>query len=143
MEVWRRASTGRVMRLRARTGIWCPACGGRLAVLQKWAVLVGTISLMFGAAYGATLLIQIEERTWHKFSEALALIAPILILFLWWPLFCRFRIAPNSEVLNFPISLGKESEAMDPQAFARCNDRRDLVIRSCGKRPNDVMQLNY
>ena len=117
VEAWRRASTGRGMRLRAHTGIWCPACGGRLAVLQGWAVLVGTISLMVGAACGAMLLIQIEERTWHKVStvEALALIVPILVLFLWWqsrvvPRFCRFRIAPNSEVLNFPISLGESQK---------------------------------
>jgi hypothetical protein len=117
VEVWRRASTGRGMQLRAHTGIWCPACGGRLAVLQGRAVLVGTIGLIFGAACGATLLIQIEERTWHKLSavEELALLAPILVLFLWWhsravPRFCRFRIAPNSEVLNFPISLEKSQK---------------------------------
>jgi hypothetical protein len=117
VEVWRRASTGRGMRLRAHTGIWCPDCGGRLAILQGWAVLVGAISLMFGVACEVTLLIQIEERTWHKLStvEVLALIAPILVLLLWWqirvvPRFCRVRIAPNSEALNFPMSLEKSQK---------------------------------
>jgi hypothetical protein len=80
-------------------------------------VLVGAISLMLGAVCEVTLLIQIEERAWHKLStvEVLALIAPIVVLLLWWqirvvPRFCRVRIAPDSEALNFPISLEKSQK---------------------------------
>ena len=80
-------------------------------------MFAGMISLMLGAAFVATLLIQIEERTWHKLSpvETLVMAAPLLVLYIWWqsrvvPLFCRFRLASSSEVLNFPISLAESQK---------------------------------
>lgn len=80
-------------------------------------MFVGMIGLIFGAACVATLLIQIEERTWHKLSPVatLALVAPLMVLFVWWqgrvvPRFCRFRFAPNGELLNFPISLSENQK---------------------------------
>lgn len=73
--------------------------------------------MMLGGVLVATMLIQIEERTWHKLSPVVTLVmaAPLAVLYIWWqgrvvPLFCRFRLASSSEVLNFPISLAESQK---------------------------------
>jgi hypothetical protein len=131
----------------------CGTCNTRLAVVQRYAVLLGFLSLLAGAGLGAYASIRLQGAIDRDLTDVefffvmLVGVVPWLVLqFRVVPRFCRLRPAAEKEQLHFPLrdetaeadrnaDLEYEKGLRDEhERIQAINDprRRDWTCAACG-----------
>jgi hypothetical protein len=90
-----------------KTGVSCPSCGTPYIIVQKRAVVAGTVIFFGGVVAYSSALVALGKVFDDTQSFFLGL--PLVFLVVWAqmriaPLFAQVRIAFNNETADFPLS---------------------------------------